>query len=138
VTQEEAVRRANAAFYAAFRALDVARMEDVWLREPYITCVHPGGPVLTGWGPIMASWERIFEHTFEVSISTADTRVHIGSDTAWIVLIEQIQSRSYEGITTGAVLATNVFELCGTHWYIVHHHGSALDHVVDENTGSLQ
>ncbi len=138
MTHEEAVRRANAAFYAAFRALDVARMEDVWLREPYITCAHPGWPVLTGWGPIMASWERIFEHTFEVSISTVDTRIRIGSDAAWIVLIEQIQSRSDEGIGTGTVLATNIFELRGTHWYMVHHHGSSLDHIVDESTGSLQ
>lgn len=113
-------------------------MEAVWLQEPYITCVHPGWPVLAGWGPIMASWERIFEHTFEVSISPTDARIHVGTDSAWVVLIEEIHSHSYDGISTGSVLATNVFERRGTQWYMVHHHGSPLDQTVDESTGSLQ
>ena len=138
MTPEEAVNQVNTAFYLAFRSLDVARMEAVWLQEPYITCVHPGWPVLSGWGPIMASWERIFEQTFEVSITTADARIHVGADTAWIVLTEDIHSRNYEGISSGAVLATNLFERRGTHWYLVHHHGSALDQIVDDSTSSLQ
>lgn len=138
MTPEEAVHQANAAFYSAFRSLDVARMEEVWLQEPYITCVHPGWPILSGWGPIMASWERIFEHTFEVSITTADARIHVGTDTAWVVLTEDIHSRSYEGISNGAILTTNVFERRGTRWRMVHHHGSAVDQIVGETTGSLQ
>jgi hypothetical protein len=138
VTPEEAVHQANAAFYLAFHSLDVARMEEVWLQEPYITCVHPGWPVLSGWGPVMASWERIFEHTFEVSITTADARIHVGLDAAWIVLTEDIHSRNDEGISSGAVLATNVFERRGIRWCMVHHHGSTLDQILDDTTGSLQ
>jgi len=42
MTDRDAVLEANAAFYAAFESLDLKRMEEVWLRAPYIKCVHPG------------------------------------------------------------------------------------------------
>ena len=42
------VLEANAAFYRAFESLDVKRMEEVWLRAPYIKCVHPGWGLLVG------------------------------------------------------------------------------------------
>jgi ketosteroid isomerase-like protein len=138
VELEEVVTRANAAFYTAFESLDLKRMEDIWLREPYITCAHPGWPVLVGWGPVMASWERIFGHTFEMSIQPTNVRVRMASEMAWVVLTEQVQSRHYEGISNGTVFATNLFERRGTEWYIVHHHGSPAHPDVDEPADSLQ
>jgi ketosteroid isomerase-like protein len=138
VSDDEAVRRANAAFYAAFENLDIQRMEDVWLKEPYITCVHPGWSLLSGWGPVMASWERIFEHTFEIRIAFEDLRLRVATDLAWVIVTETIESRHYEGISSGTAFATNVFERCGTRWFMVHHQGSPVQRHIDENSDQLQ
>src|SRR5206468_10561013 len=51
MSDRDAVLEANAAFYAAFQSLDLKRMEEIWLRAPYIKCVHPGWGLLVGWGP---------------------------------------------------------------------------------------
>jgi hypothetical protein len=39
----EALREANGAFYRAVEELDLAAMERVWLQEPWVRCIHPGG-----------------------------------------------------------------------------------------------
>ena len=138
VSPEDAVLRTNAAFYAAIESLDLKQMEDMWLKEPYITCAHPGGPLLAGWGPIMTSWEQIFDQTFNMKVVLADVRSRVTGDVAWAVVTEHIEGRNYDGISTGIVFATNVFERRGTRWYVVHHHGSAVHRHVDESTGQLQ
>jgi ketosteroid isomerase-like protein len=112
----------------------MARMEEIWLEEPYITCAHPGWPPLYAWGPIMASWERIFEHTFEMQIILTDVRIRVDGPLAWVVLTENIESRHDDGQHTGRVFATNIFERRGTRWYLVHHHGSA----VPEDDGAVE
>ena len=66
MSDHEAVLAANRAFYAAFQSLDSEKMEALWLREQRIACIHPGWRKLSGWGPIMASWERIFDNAFEM------------------------------------------------------------------------
>lgn len=138
MSSEQPIRQANAAFYDAFHHLDIKRMEEVWLREPYITCAHPGWPLLSGWGPIMASWERIFEHTFEMRILFADTRIRVSTDLAVVLGTENIESRHDEGISHGVVFATNVFERRGSLWYLVHHHGSPVDRATEDSPGQLQ
>ena len=79
-----AVLEANAAFYAAFESLDLKRMQEVWLRAPYIKCVHPGWGRLVGWGPVMQSWERIFSGTrSRRSAKRPGGRRSTSSGTAW-------------------------------------------------------
>jgi ketosteroid isomerase-like protein len=138
VNEEITVRKANEAFYAAMENLDIKNMESVWLREPYITCAHAGWPLLEGWGPIMKSWERIFDQTFEMKILINEIRVRVSGDMAWAVVTEHIESRHYEGISAGTVFTTNVFERCGTSWYLVHHHSSPVQRHVDGNADQLQ
>ena len=48
---DKAIEEANAGFYRAFEALDLRAMEDVWSHDEHVQCVHPGWPLLTGWGP---------------------------------------------------------------------------------------
>jgi len=65
MSDRESVLAANRAFYDAFESLDAEKMEAVWLRDPRIICIHPGWRKLSGWGPIMSSWERILDNVFE-------------------------------------------------------------------------
>ena len=124
--EHKAVTAANAAFYQAFETLDVQEMEKVWLRASYIKCVHPGWPLLCGWGPIMASWERIFTNTFGMRFSLTNVQVEVSGSLAWVVLIENLDSRDYDGPSRSQILTTNLFEKRDGQWFIVHHHASPI------------
>lgn len=126
MAQADSIRQANAAFYRAFESLELAQMEAVWHRAPHITCIHPGWRALTGWGPIMNSWEQIFTSAFEVKVETAEIQLTLASGLAVIVVEETLTQRDYDGISRATVLATNVFELVGVNWKLVLHHGSPV------------
>jgi limonene-1,2-epoxide hydrolase len=120
------VLEANAAFYRAFESLDLAQMEKVWLRAPYIKCVHPGWGLLVGWGPVMESWRRIFESTLEMRFTLDDAAAETAGNLAWVVVTENIDSRHRDGEVAAQVQATNVFEQRDGRWFLVHHHGSPV------------
>ncbi len=126
MSDQEAVRQANRAFYDAFETLEVERMERVWLQQPHIVCIHPGWRPLSGWGPIMQSWERIFDSTFEMKFDISEIQLMLHGDLAIVVVQENLTQRGYDGVVKSTVLATNVFERSGGEWKIVLHHGSPV------------
>src|SRR5262249_34864547 len=121
-----AVLAANAAFYRAFESLDLQRMEKVWLRAPYIKCVHPGWGLLIGWGPVMESWQRIFANTFVMRFHLSNVSAEVVGDLAWVVATENLESHTSEGKAEAQVQATNIFERRDGHWWLIHHHGSPV------------
>ena len=132
MSDREAVLAANRAFYDAFESLDAEKMETVWLRDPRIICIHPGWRKLSGWGPIMWSWERIFDNTFEMKFDIGEMEVMISGDLALVVVEESLTQRGYDGTQRSQVLATNVFERVGQGWFLVMHHGSPVISPGDE------
>ena len=126
MSARDEVVEANRAFYRAFESLDADRMEAVWLRDPKIACIHPGWRKLSGWGPIMNSWERIFEGAFEMKFEVREEQVIISGDLAVVVTEENLTQRGYDGVTRSQVLATNVYERMGHKWWLVLHHGSPV------------
>ena len=76
MSEHEAVVEANRKFYRAFESLDLENMEKVWLKDRQIVCIHPGWRKLSGWGPVMQSWERIFEGVFEMNFEIGDVERH--------------------------------------------------------------
>lgn len=126
MSDREAVVKANQAFYDAFQSLEAEKMEAVWARDPSIICIHPGWRKLSGWGPIMSSWERIFENVFEMKFELGDTNVTISGDLAVVVVEENLTQRGYDGISRSQVIATNVYERIGDAWLMVMHHGSPV------------
>jgi len=124
--ERQAVTAANEAFYRAFETLEIKEMEKVWLRASYIKCVHPGWPLLRGWGPIMTSWERIFANTFGMRFMLNDVHVEVSGSLGWVVLIEDLEARGYEGVSRSEILTTNLFEKRDGQWFIVHHHASPI------------
>ncbi|HXG17740.1 MAG TPA: nuclear transport factor 2 family protein [Methylomirabilota bacterium] len=126
MNEQQEVEAANRTFYQAFETLDITEMEKVWLRAPYIKCVHPGWPLLVGWGPIMTSWERIFDNTLSMQFTLTDVRVEASATLGWVVLIEDLAAQGYDGPSRSQILATNVFEKKDGRWFIVHHHASPI------------
>ena len=126
MSDRESVLAANRAFYDAFEGLDAEKMEAVWLKDPRIICIHPGWRKLSGWGPIMSSWERILDNVFEMKFELGEIEVMISGDLAIVVVEENLTQRGYDGTQRSSVLATNVFERVGTAWFMVMHHGSPV------------
>jgi ketosteroid isomerase-like protein len=126
MSDSDEVMQAHAAFYEAFHSLDTEQMERVWLQDPRIVCIHPGWRKLVGWGPVMASWERIFDNVFEMQFELGEADVTISGDLAEVVVEENLTQRGYDGIIRSTVLATNVFERAGDQWKMVLHHGSPV------------
>jgi ketosteroid isomerase-like protein len=139
----EAVRAANAAFYAAFEARDLDAMAEVWERTERASVTHPGWPRLSGWGRVAGSWDAIFRHTPFIQFVLTDERVDVVGDTAWVTLDENILQAAGESdddddgdapLSGARVAATNVFVRDGDRWQMVMHHGSpvgASDDAVD-------
>lgn len=126
MSDRDAILEANQGFYRAFESLDAEQMGKVWLRDSRIVCIHPGWRRLVGWGPIMTSWERIFENVFEMKFELAEPLVISNGSLAVVIVEESITQRGYDGISRSRVLATNVFERTEGRWWLVSHHGSPV------------
>jgi ketosteroid isomerase-like protein len=122
----KAVSRANLAFYRAFERLDLDAMSRVWLRAPFVKCIHPGGETLTGYEAVMASWKTIFDNTESIRFSVHDIDVRVVGDLAWVSLTEAVDTgfSAHERGTT--VAATNLYERREDSWKLVLHHASPM------------
>jgi ketosteroid isomerase-like protein len=127
MSDHEAVVEANRRFYRAFESLEIEKMEKVWLKDRQIVCIHPGWRKLSGWGPVMESWERIFDGVFEMSFELGDVDVIMTGDLAVLIVEENLTQRGYDGTMKTQVLTTNVFERIGNEWFMVMHHGSPVE-----------
>lgn len=128
----DAVHAANLAFYAAFESRDLDALAAVWEHSDRVTVVHPGWPILRGWGRVLASFEAICANTAFMQFVLTDERVTVEGGTAWVTceenLLQSISSREGAndlGELSGArVIATNVFVRHADGWRMVHHQGS--------------
>jgi ketosteroid isomerase-like protein len=122
----EEVNRANQAFYAAFGSLDIGEMDAIWAHQDYVTCIHPGWALRSGWPLVRDSWILIFNNTFSMMFELADVTVQVAGDMAWVVCVEHITTQQSDEPQQAQILATNLFERIGDEWLLIHHHGSAV------------
>ena len=136
---EQAVREANHHFYAAFAALDIEQMDQVWLHEDWVECVHPGWDLLLGWEEVRESWVRIFSSTQRMQVEISSVWVRVEGNVAWVACTEHVTSTFEGGFDQALVQATNIFvrrELPAdaegatpaeaSRWRMVAHHASPL------------
>jgi ketosteroid isomerase-like protein len=123
--EEESVLAANAAFYAAFAAKDVAAMTAVWAQRAPVACIHPGWPALRGREAVLASWRSILSGPGSPPITCHDAAAHLLGDSAFVLCIERIPSVE--------LIATNVFVREDGEWRLVHHHASSFARAAIEN-----
>jgi ketosteroid isomerase-like protein len=118
--------RANRAFYKAFEKLDMDAMRGVWLDDPFVKCIHPGGEVLIGPERVLASWAAIFRSTRKIRFEIADLSIEIVGDMAWATGIERIRSSTEQGLVQSEAAATNLFVKRDDGWRMVLHHASPI------------
>lgn len=120
---EDDVLAANRVFYAAFEALDLDAMSDLWEHSDRASCVHPGWGRLRGWGAISASFFALFQNGQRLQFILTNERADVAGDTAWVSCDENILSEQ----VGGTVAALNLFARDGTGaWRMVVHHGSSV------------
>ncbi len=120
------VTRANQEFYTAFRSLDIASMDKIWAQKDYVTCIHPGWTLRSGWPEVRDSWVLIFNNTFSMEFDLTDMQVQVAGDLGWVVCMENIVSRQGETEQQSRILATNLYERLDGEWKMIHHHGSPV------------
>lgn len=120
----EEVTKANQGFYEAFESLDIRQMDTIWVKEDYVTCIHPGWNIRAGWPDVRDSWVRIFNNTFSMEFRLSDIMIQVARDVAWVLCLENIKNKQEGETQEVQVLATNLFERLDGRWLMVHHHGS--------------
>ncbi len=123
---QDAVLAANQTFYRAFEKRSLDAMTQVWSQGIASICIHPGRDTLRGWPAIRESWDKIFQAADYIEIEPEIIVVEATDSIGYVILTETVTQvigrRRFDSIT----LATNIFENMGTHWYMVHHHGSLI------------
>ena len=130
--QYQSPEQAEAAFYAAFEAGDLAAMMQVWSTEDDVLCVHPGGPRLEGRAAVESSWAQIFAGGGTLRFRVIEARRYQAGDLAVHCVFEEIAyGRRFENLST--VTATNVYRLEPHGWRLLIHHASPPDEVQESD-----
>ena len=116
------VAAANRAFYDAHEARDLEAMASVWRHGDDVVCIHPGWPILRGWGLVGESWRRILDGAGRNQFILTNLSLHVNADTAWVVQDENLVDTG----ATSTIAATNVFRLIDGDWKLVLHQGSPV------------
>ena len=120
------ILKVNETFYNALETGNLELMEEIWVKDSRAKCVHPGWPLLFGWESIKQSWKTIFDTGGPLKIQTSNISVEISGNLAWLTCLEHISLLATNKVHRVIAQATNIFELHGTRWFIVHHHASSL------------
>lgn len=123
----DAVTAANQVFYAALSAGDIAAMEKAWSNDPDIQNIGPRSKVVAvGWDTIKRGFEATHDAFPRLKVSM-EPRIKIVGTVAWASGIEQTQRTSKAGVaSSGANLATNIFQKQNGKWRMVYHHASIM------------
>lgn len=111
------------AFYEALEAADAEAVNDLWLDDEDVVCVHPNGPRLLGYAAVRASWTGILANgplhvrgTMRKSLDTPTVAVHN--------VIEEVVVGQGKTQQVVSVVATNAYVKTSAGWKMVLHHAS--------------
>lgn len=122
---EDALLVANAAYYRAFAARDLAAMEKLWA-EDGVSCVHPGWLALIGRMPVLGSYRDIFRNLAQESVTAREERTLIAGEDGRVFCVEEVGG--------GLLLATNWFRWLDGEWRLLHHQAIPLASTTREST----
>jgi hypothetical protein len=115
---------ANDAFYASVSQLDLGLMEEVWLHEEWVRCIHPGWDVLVGWRKVKESFSHIFRDTAWIRVIPTAVTARVMGPIGIVSCAENITSDNDGEVGVGMAQATNVFQQTPNGWKLIVHHSS--------------
>jgi ketosteroid isomerase-like protein len=120
----ESADAAEAAFYAAFTALDLEGMERVWSDGESAVCVHPGGDLLPGKSAVMQSWTEILSGVAPPRVEYRVLQRTESPGLAVHLVEESIRAGGDSKAEANRVLATNIYVQGPGGWRLAGHHAS--------------
>jgi ketosteroid isomerase-like protein len=120
-------QEAEAAFYAALERADLDAMMEVWSEDDEVSCIHPGGPRVTGYEQVREIWAQIFKSGQGLQVHLSDQVIVSGTMLSVHSLHENILARGAQGGAEGArsiVVTSNVYVRSRSGWRMVLHHAS--------------
>jgi ketosteroid isomerase-like protein len=139
MSEVDELRAANERFYRALEELDLAEMDQLWLHEPWVRCIHPGWDVLVGWQRVRESLEQIFAGTGWMRVTPTECDIHVFGDVGMVACAENITASRDSDIGVAVAQATNLFRRTPEGWRMIHHHASpAPVHVTQPFSGTIQ
>jgi len=124
MTKDDTAEAAEAAFYAAFQALDETAMDQVWAASSDVFCIHPGGPLLSGRDVVMTSWREIFSSADPPRLEYRLVQGSEHGDVAVHLVEERIRPGQSETSEAAVVFSTNVYHRTPAGWRLLSHHAS--------------
>ena len=124
--ETDAIKAANAAFYAALSSRDISAVERIWVRDGQVFNIFGASKVpMVGWGAIKAGYEGLFERFVELSVTFPEPLVRQDGEIAIVVGVETLRAKLANGESANLALpTTNVFVKHDGKWLMVHHHSS--------------
>jgi ketosteroid isomerase-like protein len=124
----EAVRAANAAFYAALSSRDAKRMTALWANKPYVVNMGPRIKTFAvGYDEAVAKWwPTAFEFFQELNVTPTVAQVQTDGKVGWVHGNESATAVSKNGPMKFTTFFTNIFEKDGDRWLIVSHHAQPI------------
>jgi ketosteroid isomerase-like protein len=122
IGDDDAVLRANQAFYDAFEARDMDLMSDVWDHHGDVSCTHPGWQRLDGWGGVAASFLAIFQGPQPIQFILTNATVQVDGTVAWVTVDENILGDDAGATASGL----NIFRRTSEGWKLAVHHSSQV------------
>jgi ketosteroid isomerase-like protein len=116
---------AEAAFYEALEAADIDAMMEVWSDDEEIVCVHPGGPRLSGFDDVRASWAEIFSGGRRLAVQVTH-QVALGGMMLTVHSVSENIAVKGEPRPGTPVTATNAYLRTGNGWRMILHHASPV------------
>jgi ketosteroid isomerase-like protein len=137
--QLEALRQVNASFYRAVEELNLEAMDQVWLHESWVRCIHPGWDLLVGWERVRQSWGQIFSGTQWIRVTPTSIDVQVLGEVGMVGCAENITATDDGDVGVAVAQATNLFLLRPEGWRLFHHHSSpAPVRVTQPFSGTVQ
>jgi ketosteroid isomerase-like protein len=124
---EDGVKEASTAFYAALSGTDVAAMKQVWGHTPYVVYVGPQSKTLVrGWAAVEAAWEQSFAANMSRSVALTEADILTDGNIAWEVGTETGTIKAKDGSERKSDnIVTNVYENQNGRWLMVSHHAQS-------------
>lgn len=115
----------EAAFYEALEANNLEAMMEVWAEDEEIICVHPGGPRLSGYEQVRASWAAICGSGQRLKVQITQP-VITQSMMSSVHSVHETLSLAGDAKATQTVVTTNVYIRTANGWRMIVHHAAPV------------